>query len=92
MADRTVMVGTQYLHQPLQLFGKLTTKAQFENVVAAHDYGYFQVSAYLMRQMIRCGRVAQCIQTRSTALTGTPIENGVAVYDQVAWNAAADDF
>jgi type IV pilus assembly protein PilA len=23
---------------------------------------------------------------------GTPIENGVAVYDQVAWNAAADDF
>ena len=68
--------GLPRIHRepPLQLFGKLTTKAQFENVVAAHDYGYFQVSAYLMRQMIRCGRVAQCIQTRSTALTGTPIQ------------------
>jgi hypothetical protein len=59
---------------PLQISGKLKIKRDFENVVALHDYGFFQNSDWLVSQMFGAAPVAQAMQLRSDALTGTKIQ------------------
>jgi hypothetical protein len=58
---------------PIQIFGRYTTKAEFQSVVQLHDYGYFQYSSWLASQMLTDSRVASAMGTRSDGLIGKKI-------------------
>lgn len=57
----------------IQLFTTYSQVSDVQSVVQAHDFGYFQLSSFLIEQILQNPRVRGIVGTREAGLVGTAI-------------------